>query len=25
MPTLSLPAEGGCRCGRVRLKISAKP
>lgn len=25
MPTLKLPAEGGCRCGRVRLKISAKP
>ena len=25
MPALSLPAEGGCRCGRVRLKISAKP
>ncbi|TPJ23615.1 GFA family protein [Mesorhizobium sp. B2-7-2] len=25
MPTLTLPAEGGCRCGRVRLKISAKP
>jgi hypothetical protein len=25
LPTLTLPAEGGCRCGRVRLKISAKP
>ena len=25
MADLSLPAEGGCRCGRVRLKISAKP
>lgn len=23
MPHLTLPAEGGCRCGRVRLKISA--
>lgn len=25
MPHLTLPAEGGCRCGRVRLKISAPP
>ncbi|PBB89425.1 aldehyde-activating protein [Mesorhizobium sp. WSM3864] len=25
MPIPSLPAEGGCRCGRVRLRISAKP
>jgi hypothetical protein len=25
LPSLKLPAEGGCRCGRVRLKISAKP
>ena len=25
MPSLKLPAEGGCRCGRVRLKISSKP
>ena len=23
MPNLSLPAEGGCRCGRVRLRVSA--
>ena len=25
MTTLELPCEGGCRCGQVRLKISAKP
>ncbi|MCV3209336.1 GFA family protein [Mesorhizobium sp. YC-39] len=25
MQSLTLPAEGGCRCGRVRLKISAPP
>jgi hypothetical protein len=25
MAKLNLPAEGGCRCGRVRLKISAPP
>ena len=25
MPNLSLLAEGGCRCGRVRLKITARP
>ncbi|MFK0332655.1 GFA family protein [Rhizobium sp. NPDC090275] len=25
MSQLNLPSEGGCRCGRVRLKISAKP
>jgi hypothetical protein len=25
MPVPNLPAEGGCRCGRVRLKISAPP
>jgi hypothetical protein len=23
--SLNLPAEGGCRCGRVRLKMSAPP
>jgi hypothetical protein len=25
MANITLPIEGGCRCGRVRLKISAKP
>ncbi|AJD39632.1 GFA family protein [Rhizobium sp. SEMIA 4085] len=25
MSNKNLPWEGGCRCGRVRLKISAKP
>ncbi|MCZ3379571.1 GFA family protein [Rhizobium sp. AG207R] len=25
MSTLELPSEGSCRCGQVRLKISAKP
>ncbi|MGO6815544.1 GFA family protein [Rhizobium leguminosarum] len=25
MSELNLPMEGGCRCGRVRLKISAPP
>jgi hypothetical protein len=25
MPKLKLPIEGGCRCGRVRLRISAQP
>ena len=25
MSTLELPCEGSCRCGQVRLKISAKP
>jgi hypothetical protein len=25
MSALNLPAEGGCRCGKVRLKVSAKP
>jgi hypothetical protein len=25
MSELNLPAEGGCRCGRVRLKISVPP
>jgi hypothetical protein len=25
MSKLNLPVEGGCRCGRVRLKISAPP
>lgn len=25
MTTLELPCEGSCRCGQVRLKISAKP
>lgn len=25
MKNLTLPAEGGCRCGRVRLRISAPP
>jgi hypothetical protein len=25
MPSLNLPAEGGCRCGRVRLRITAPP
>jgi hypothetical protein len=25
MTGLNLPAEGGCRCGRVRIRISAAP
>ncbi|WP_160011016.1 GFA family protein [Rhizobium sp. 18055] len=25
MSVLNMPAEGGCRCGRIRLKVSAKP
>ena len=25
MKTLNLPCEGGCRCGQVRLRISAAP
>jgi hypothetical protein len=25
MPTLTLPMEGGCRCGRVRIRVSAPP
>lgn len=25
MPHINLPAEGSCRCGDVRLKISARP
>ncbi|RVC46027.1 MAG: GFA family protein [Mesorhizobium sp.] len=25
MPSLNLPAEGGCRCGRLRLRITAPP
>lgn len=25
MKTLQLPADGGCRCGRVRIRISAPP
>lgn len=25
MSNPSLPSEGGCRCGRVRLRINAKP
>ncbi|MDB5453168.1 MAG: putative glutathione-dependent formaldehyde-activating enzyme, partial [Caulobacteraceae bacterium] len=25
MSTLKLPAEGGCRCGQVRLRITAPP
>ncbi|TIW64275.1 MAG: GFA family protein, partial [Mesorhizobium sp.] len=25
MPSLNLPAEGGCRCGRIRLRITAPP
>jgi len=25
MGDVNLPAEGGCRCGRVRLRIKAKP
>ena len=25
MTKLNLPAEGGCRCGRVRIRVSAAP
>jgi hypothetical protein len=25
MPTLALPAQGACRCGQVKFKISAAP
>ena len=25
MSKLTIPQEGGCRCGQVRLKISAPP